>query len=58
MKTYLLSNFKKWNTIFDYESDENSVILINKLGKKVAEYQYPKFTYSDFIKFKQEAINN
>jgi hypothetical protein len=52
MKNNTIQAFKKWDEIVDYESDETTVTLLNKKGKKVAEFNYPRFTKHDFDFFK------
>lgn len=40
-------------SIVDYESDETTVTLIDENDNKIIEFNFPKFTYSDFINFKK-----
>ena len=47
-----LNSFNLWCDISDYESDETSVVLIDKFGHMVAEFNYPKFTKQDFDYYK------
>lgn len=47
-----LESFKGWDEVFDYGSDETSVTLLDKKGKPIAKFNYPKFTKADFDKFK------
>jgi len=47
-----IDNFTEWVDIIDYESDENSVTLINSKLEKVAEYGYSRFTNEDFEHFR------
>jgi hypothetical protein len=52
-----IDNFKRWNEVVDYESDENTVILLGKRRKKIAEFGYGGFTSSDFESFKNKNKN-
>lgn len=52
IKKYTIENFKGWLDIVDYESDETTVTLINSQKKKIAEFNYPRFTQEDFDRFK------
>lgn len=47
-----LESYKNWSKVSDYESDENTVTLLDKKGNKLIEFNYPKFTKDDFDYFK------
>lgn len=49
-----LDDFNWWSEIVDYESDETTVTLIDENDNKIIEFNFPKFTYSDFINFKKQ----
>lgn len=49
-----IENFKEWDKVFDYESDENTVVLLDKKGNKIAEFGYGSFIDSDLIRFKNK----
>jgi hypothetical protein len=51
MVDYRIESYN-WDDIVDYESDENSVDLINSDGKTVARFSYVRFTRQDFENFK------
>jgi hypothetical protein len=53
MKKYVhIESFKDWNKVTDYESDDQSVILFDNKGKKLAEIGYGGFTKADLERFK------
>ncbi len=52
-----LESFQEWDDIIDYESTETTVVLINNKQKKVAKFNYPKFTKADFEFFRSKKIN-
>lgn len=45
--------FKDWNKVFDYDSDESSVILYDQQHKILAEFGYGGFTEQDLKNFKK-----
>ena len=49
-----IENFKEWDKVFDYESDENTVILLDENGQKIAEFGYGGFDGADFNRFKNK----
>ena len=57
MKDYTIESFKKWDQIADYESDENTVTLLNKKKKPVAQFSFYRFTKRNFDHFKKKSKN-
>lgn len=55
MKDYTIENFKNWDQIADYESDENTVTLLNKEKKAVAQFSFYRFTKMNFDHFKNKS---
>ena len=49
-----IENFKGWDEVVDYESDENTVLLLGKRKKIIAEFGYGCFTSADFKMFKNK----
>lgn len=54
MKNLTLKSFKYWNSIVDYESDVDTVTLLDKNKTPIVEFNYPKFTKEDFDHFKSK----
>lgn len=52
MKDNRLESYKRWDKVADYESDCDTVALLNDKGKAVAEFNYPGFTRKEFELFK------
>ncbi|MEQ9393279.1 MAG: hypothetical protein RLO03_13835 [Balneola sp.] len=49
---YTLDSFTNWKDVFDYESDETTVSLLDKTGKRLATFNFPKFLQADFDEYK------
>jgi hypothetical protein len=47
-KNNTIESFNEWNDVVDYESDATSVTLLGKRRKKIASFNYPKFTKEDY----------
>lgn len=52
MENHTLDNFKNWNLVNDYSSDNTTVTLLDKDNNQIAEFNYPEFTKEDFHNFK------
>ncbi|AGO49600.1 hypothetical protein Phi4:1_gp187 [Cellulophaga phage phi4:1] len=46
-----LDAYNNWGNVADYESDETTVTLLDKNGVALAEFNYPKFTSTDFERY-------
>lgn len=53
MEDHTLDSFKRWQDVYDYESDETTVLLLGINGDAIAQFNYPKFTSADFSRFKR-----
>ena len=53
MENHTIDNFKRWDEVEDYESDENSVTLLDKNGVAIAEYGFSKFDTDDYNHYKK-----
>ncbi len=55
----LLENqFKKWNEVADYESDETTVTLLGKNKKILGNFTFYRFIESDFKRYKLKAVRD
>lgn len=46
-----IEDFDQWDEVYDYESDESTVVLLDKNGNSIAECGYGGFDGSDFYNF-------
>ena len=44
--------FNEWDNVIDYESDEDTVTLLDENKTPIAKFNYPRFTMKDFIRYK------
>lgn len=51
-----IDEFDEWDDVFDYESDVDSVIFLDKNGIKIAEFGYSSFDDADLYRFKNKSI--
>ena len=52
---YRIEEFTEWSRVEDYESDELSVVLLDKDNVAIAEIMYACFTTADLERFKKSS---
>ena len=51
---YELDFFNNWDDVYDYESDYDTVILLDKNGNVIETFQYDNFQSADFDYYKNK----